>query len=836
MPASPTELPIVRVLPDVIENLREHRRLCLVAPTGAGKTTQLPGALVDGGLGRVVVLEPRRLAARAAARRVAHERGVKLGAEVGYTVRFDDRTSRETAIRFVTQGIFLRQLQADPFLEGTGVVVLDEFHERSLDLDLSLSLVWRVMQEVRDDLRLVVTSATLDAERIAGYLDGAPIVRSEGRLFPITTGYEPARGHEKLEAHVARGVERALAATDGDVLVFLPGKGEIRRASEATAGLARSKGAVLLPLHGELDAKAQDAVLEPSEKRKLVLATNLAESSVTVPGVTAVVDTGLARILRQDPATGLDKLELSRISIASAEQRQGRAGRVREGHCIRLWSPAEERSFPAFEEPEVTRIDLSGALLELLAWGESDVASFPWFDAPSASSLSNALELLRLLGAIDARGGITALGRTLVRLPLQPRLGRLLVAGFERGVPEGAAAAAAILSERDPMRIEDRRVERFGSDSDVIDRVRALLDFERTRHSRELHRGGAFACLAVKSQLERLAQNMLGRASSEPEDATEALARALYDTFPDRLTRRRTDSPDRGVLVGGRGVSLAPECAVREGELFLSIDLDARGGEARVRKASWVEREWIEGGERTVTAHVFDTERKRVVGKKRVQLGELVLDEVETPVTDALEAAHVLERAASADLERALDLTDRDKEQFLARARCLAEWLPELELPSLDDTFLRGLLGELCQGARSFGDLQRAPLIAAIRGRWSHAQWTAFDKEAPERLPVPSGSNIRLAYEPKRPPILAARIQELFGLTETPRVARGRVPVLLHLLAPNGRPQQVTDDLASFWSTTYFQVRKDLRARYPKHDWPEDPTTAIARRRPRRPR
>ncbi len=831
-------LPIDAVLADVVAALRQARSCVLVAPTGAGKTTRLPPALQDAGLGPVVVLEPRRLAARAAARRVARERGCPVGEEVGYHVRFDRKVSGRTRIAFVTEGIFVRRLQDDPFLSGIGCVVLDEFHERSLDLDLALALVRRIQLEARPDLALVVTSATLDAEAVSAYLGGAPIVRSEGRLYPVATLHLPPEPRERPAEHVARGVRRALEH-GGDVLAFLPGVAEIRRAREALADFAGARGVALVELYGDLPPAAQDAALEPGPARKIVLATNVAESSVTVPGVRAVVDTGLARTLKSDPAVGLDRLELGRVSLASADQRAGRAGREAPGLCVRLWSALEQRALRAFDEPEVRHADLAGAVLQLLAWGERDLAAFPWLDPPPAAALERALELGRLLGAIDASGALTPLGRTLVRVPAHPRLARLLVAGHELGALHDAAAAAAVLGERDPWRRDERRgdgrdVQR-GSDSDVLDRVRALRAFgERgAAAAPQLAPGAARACLAVQKQLVRVAREALGPSRERAQD--DALLRALLAAFPDRLARRRPDDPRRAVLVGGRGARLAPECAVEQGELFVAVDLDAGRGEALVRMASAVHRDWVDGGRSHVeVACTFDAERKRVIGRRRVMLGPLVLDESDADPGDTADVERVLVEAARADLARALDLARPEVAGLIARLRCLAQWRPELELPALDDAFLAALVPDLAVGCRSFADLAAAPLEAHIRGRLTREQLAALERDAPERIEVPSGSRIRLAYEPGRPPVLAARIQELFGLARTPRVAGGRVNVLMHLLAPNGRPQQVTDDLESFWSRTYFDVRKELRRRYPKHEWPDDPTTAVARRRPGR--
>ncbi|MEM7309188.1 MAG: ATP-dependent helicase HrpB [Planctomycetota bacterium] len=832
----PTTLPVEAVLPDVLAALRSHSACVLVAPTGAGKTTRLPPAIEDAGLGPVLVLEPRRLAARAAARRVAAERRVTLGEQVGYHVRFDRRAGPKTRITFCTEGIVVRRLQEDPFLEDVGCVVLDEFHERSLDVDLALAMVRRVQREVRPELKLVVTSATLDAEAVSAYLDDAPIVRSEGRLFPVEVEHLPAEPRERQEQHVVRGVRRALDTTEGDLLVFLPGVGEIRRAHEALAGTARSRGLALRELYGDLPPDQQDAALCRGDQRRVVLATNVAESSVTVAGVTGVVDTGLARTLRHDPAVGMDRLELGRISAASADQRKGRAGREAPGRCLRLWSAMEHRTLSPFDEPEVRRADLAGALLQLAAWGERDLAGFGWIEPPRDEALATALALLRRLGALE-RDALTDLGRQLATLPVHPRLGRLLVEGHRRGVLARAARVAAVLSERDPWRREPgREPTRRVSDSDLLDRVRALERFERggAGAAPELVAGGARACLAAARQLERLARGALGR-RSDAAGNDDAVLRALLAAFPDRLARRRSDDPRRGVLVGGRGVRLAAQCAVTEGPLFLAVELDAGRGEALVRQASTVEREWVDGGRvRSETRCVFDPSKERVVGRKRTMLGELVLEEAEASAGDAGEVERVLAEAAREDLERALALDRPEVQTLLGRLAFLREHMPELELPHLDRAELAELVPQLVPGCRGFADLRRAPLKAVLLAQLTHRQAQALAREAPERIEVPSGSRVRLAYESGRPPVLAARIQELFGLEQTPRVAGGRVQVLVHLLAPNGRPQQVTDDLASFWSNAYFEVRKELRRRYPKHAWPEDPTRAQAERRPGR--
>ncbi len=828
-------LPIDAVLPDLLAALERAPCAVLEAPTGAGKTTRVPPALVDGGHGPLVMLEPRRLAARAAARWMARERGTPLGGEVGYQVRFDRRACAETAILVVTEGVLLARLQADPFLEGVGTLVFDEFHERTVEADLALALARRIQGEARDDLKLLVMSATLEGDALAAYLGGCPVVRSQGRLFPVEEVYLPREPREEEQEHLVRGARLALERQEGDLLLFLPGVGEIRRTRRALEPLERARDLDLRELYGELDPAAQDAALLKGPRRKVILATNVAETSVTVEGVTAVVDGGLARVLRHDPTVGLDRLEVTRISAASAEQRRGRAGREAPGLCVRLWSVAEQRALIPRELPAIRRVDLAASALELLVWGERDPSAFPWFEAPSPEALDRALRLLEQLGATDRDGRPSELGTLLSRLPMHPRLGRLLVEGHRRGVPGRAALAAALLAERDPF----ERVPRGGprarvTDSDLLDRVQALEAFDERGTTgagpTPLRRGAARFVLRARDQLLRLARSRLGE-PGVAGDRDEALARALLAAFPDRLCRRRGPGEERGLMVGGRGVRLAPSSGVTEAELFLALDLDAGRGEAWVRLASAVEREWL-GPTREVIVLEFDPERERVVGRRELRLGELAVEVREHSGGEALEIERLLVRAATERLERALDLGEPRVASLRERATWLAEVRPELGLPRLDEGAIAELLPALAAGRRSFAELRRAPLLAALEGLFDHRQRAALEREAPERLTVPSGSSLRLTYEPGRPPVLAVRIQELFGLEQTPTVAGGAVSVLLHLLAPNGRPQQVTDDLPSFWRNTYPVVRKELRGRYPKHAWPEDPLAARPERRP----
>lgn len=816
----------------------------LIAPTGAGKTTRVPPALLTAGIGdgrRIVMLEPRRIAARAAARRMAEENAWTLGGEVGYQVRFERKAGPGTRILVVTEGILVQMLQADPFLEEAGVVIFDEIHERNLQTDLSLAMARRVQREVRPDLRLLAMSATVDPGPIAAFLGDCPTVESQGRLHPVEILHIDKPDERPLPGQIAAGVRRVLDATPGDVLVFLPGVGEIQRSAEALAGLAAERGLAVLPLYGDLPAEKQDAVLRPLDRRKVVLATNVAETSITIDGVTAVVDSGQVRRLRFDPATGLDRLELGKISRASADQRAGRAGRQAPGLCLRLWPAWEHPTLPERETPEIARVDLAGPALQLLSWGETDLAAFGWFEALDPAALEAALALLRRLGAVDSQG-VTALGTTLARLPVHPRLGRLLVEGHRLGRAREAALLAALLSERDPFTRSPRGTgPRRASRSDLLDRLDALETFEsRSWENEGLNAGAARFVLRARDQLYEIVRRELG-AAPPPTQGDAPLLRALLTAYPDRLARRREPRSPRGVMVGGRGVRLAEESAVLEDDLFLCIDLDAgRSGplsEALARKASAFEPGWLPPESLTTeTVLAFDEARERVAAWKRTRYEDLVIAETEVPPPSATDTGRVLAEAAAARLDRALSLDDPEVAAFLARVRSLAGWMPELSLPRFTEDELRDLLPALAAGRKSFADLRRAPLLDVLQGALSYPQLEAVRREAPERLEVPSGSHIKLDYEPGKPPVLAARIQEMFGLAETPRVAAGRVPVLLHLLAPNGRPQQVTHDLRSFWENTYPQVRKELAGRYPKHSWPLDPWNATPQRRPGRPR
>lgn len=853
-------LPIDGVLREIAVRLGSRRSLVLRAEPGAGKTTRVPPAILDAGIagdGQIIVLEPRRLAARAAAARMAEERGGRVGDEVGYHVRFDRKANAKTRIVAMTDGMFVQRLYADPFLDGVSVVVFDEFHERSLQTDLALAMTQRV-RELRDDLKVVVMSATLDPGPIAEFLGDAATIECAGRQYPVDVRYLRMPTSEPIERQVRDAAERMLDETAGDLLAFLPGVGEIRRVERELASLAARRDVAVMPLFGDMPLDAQQAVLAKGTRRKIVLATNVAETSVTIDGVTAVIDAGLARVLRHDAARGVNRLEVTRISQASAEQRAGRAGRTAPGVCLRLWTQREQSGLAERETPEIERVDLAEPVLELMAWGEADPTALPWFEKPPAVAVEQAIVLVERLGAIDG-GEVTDVGSWMAGLPIHPRLGRLLIEGVRLDVRERAAIATAMLSERDPFRATrmsgdgrgrvTRKIAGHRSDSDVVDRVAALEAFERGEAHDEslgLDRAAAKQVLRVAKELakslprrdEVMAKDSdvrEHRASRGDVDEDEALLRAIAAAFADRLACRREVGSRRALMVGGRGVRLDDASRVAEGELFACVEIQEQGcSEALVRQASLVRREWLDP--RHVRSDVeveFDRASEKVVAWKRTRYWDLVIEQAQAQLPMNFDAAELLAKEAAERIEIATALGD-EAMQFLQRVRSLGAWMSELGLPAMRDEDLRALWPTVCAGCVSLSEVRRRSWAPALAGMLSSEQRAALDRFAPLKIAVPSGSQITLAYEYGKPPVLAVRIQELFGMRETPRVAGGRVGVLLHLLGPNYRPQQITADLASFWNNTYQEVRKELRRRYPKHAWPEDPWTATAERKPGR--
>ena len=734
-------LPVDVRLDEVRQDLRAHRAVVVSAAPGAGKTTRIPPALVDAG--PVILLQPRRVAARAVTRRVAEERGWIVGREVGWQIRFERRSSAETKLLVVTEGILTARLQHDPLLSDFTTIVFDEFHERSIHSDLGLALA-RQAWLARDELRIVVMSATMEIRRVAAFLGGCPIVEVEGTLHPTTIDYAPGES-------IAAAVKQMLSRTTGQVLCFLPGAPEIERARQSLEIEGVTQRAEVLPLHGSIDGETQDRALRPTSARRVILATNIAETSLTVPGVSAVVDTGLHKVARYDSARGVDSLSLERVSQDSADQRAGRAARLGPGVVRRLWD-SRQRLAP-HREPDIARLDLAAPLLYLLAWGEQP-DRFEWFEAPPPERLADGLRLLTRLGAIDEQQHVTPLGRKMLQLPVHPRIARILIDG--RGAPDVVNACAELSGD-----------------------------------------------LAFREQLRRVVTQVVEHPATHADD--RLLRHALFTGYADRLARRRPDDRQRVVLATGHGGVIGRECEEVAGEFLVALDVVAAGrqgvAEARIRAASAVDPEWITPTSSGIE-HRFDTASGRVRAFKVRRFDALVLGEHSTAV-DPVVAAEML---ADAWIARGPDDAAR---KLMLRAHFAGERID-----------ISALAQEAAYGATSVDEIDvvsRVPFDVARR----------IDRLAPQELSLPSGRMARLEYSAEGAVSASVKLQELFGLAESPRLGPNNTAVTFLLLAPNGRPVQTTQDLRSFWEHTYPEVRKELRGRYPKHPWPEDPWTAV---------
>ncbi|MBX3421223.1 MAG: ATP-dependent helicase HrpB [Pirellulaceae bacterium] len=837
-------LPIDPFLPELGRTLSDHNCLIVQAPPGSGKTTRVAPLLLEltATPGCIALIQPRRIAARAAAARIAAERGGSLGKMVGYQVRFDSQCGPDTRLISMTPGILLRRLQSDPTLDRFSAIVLDEFHERSVEMDLLLGILRRLQVDLRPELRIVVMSATLNAQEIANYLGHPPQADIPTQCYPVHIRYQrfepPARTSitRKIVQTASQAILQASQSTDGDMLVFLPGVGEIMQVKRDLEPQAERSGWDLLTLYGDLPPEYQDQVLQPGSRRRVILSTNVAETSLTIDGIRVVVDSGWARVKRFDPASGLDALQLEPISQASADQRAGRAGRTAPGVCFRLWDEITGRSRSVQLPPEILRTDLTGPVLQLLGWGESP-EHFNWLTAPSPSAVEQARGVLQQIGAV-AGDKVTALGRLLLKFPLQPRLARLLVESHRLGVPASGCMAAALLGERDLfLKPQDpsARAGRGGRtpptttarqwSCDVTQRVLAWQRYQQDHQSETVfgtvNHQAARNLASVSRQYLQIVEQELG--PQEEERLDDQLQRALLEAFPDRLARRRSPSSHKGLMVGGKGVQLDSASGVRD-DLFLCLDADGGGTEAKVRWASGIDSLWLTApGLREGDERFFNPTTRSVVTRRCRYWHDLVLDEQPAATPLDRQTAELLAREAAAQFDRLLPAKDKQLHSLLDRLRWLSAAMPDADLPQFDIPSLAGMLVDWCVGLRSLAEVQQLPWNRLIDSLLSTSQRRLLDQHAPPSIRLPAGREQMLQYEPGKSPVLAARIQELFGWSETPKLAGGRVPLTLHLLAPNGRCQQITNDLASFWKNTYPVVRKELRGRYPKHDWPEDP-------------
>ncbi len=863
----PTSLPIDEALPALLRALQTHTNVVLEAPPGAGKTTRVPlAALSEEWLGerRIIMLEPRRLAARTAAHFMAATLGEPVGQTVGYRVRGESRISGKTRIEVVTDGVLTRMLSADASLEPYGLVLFDEFHERSLQADLGLALVLESQAHLREELRILVMSATLDGTSVAQLLttgpNPVPVIRSAGRAFPVETFHRPSRGDEKLELAVARVVREAISDGDGDVLVFLPGAGEQRRvAARLTDDVVIGRAsAVVHQLHGSMPLAAQTAAIAPAPigTRKIVLATSVAETSLTIEGVRAVVDAGLSRLPRFDARVGLTRLETVRVSRASADQRRGRAGRVAPGRCYRLWDVHEQHGMVPSTRAEILDADLAPLALELADAGIARATALRWLDVPPAGPFQKARELLAELGALstgDLTGQITAHGKRMVALPVQPRLAHLLLGAHDAGATRLGAEIAALLEERDILRSDGPRaaggrgasgpLSGFGSaPCDLRLRVEAVqrggehdADGDLLLSDARLDRDATMRVRALAADLAKRIGRPSPRQHGGPLTSADTGA-LLALAFPDRIAQRRPGSDSRFLLRSGTGAMLPRHDALRDEEFLAVAELDGAPPEYRIVRAAPITRAEIVAtfGAQLVREEIVEWHpaTRTVRAQRRTMLGAIALEEAPLREADPMAVLDAMLHGISREGIAALPWSEpalRVRERLAFLHAHDASW------PDVSDSALMEQvsvwLGPFLSGMRKFTELARVPWVDVLLNMLTWDGRQRLDALAPTHLDVPSGSRVSLDYADPNAPVLAVKLQEVFGWTSTPLLLNGRVPVTMHLLSPAQRPVQVTRDLAGFWQSSYFDVRKELRGRYPRHPWPEDPLSAQATRR-----
>ena len=828
-------LPVEGIRNELLDILGRGNRLVLTAPTGSGKTTKVPPMLLHGlaPKGRIVVLQPRRLAARLLALRVSRETGSRLGALVGYQTRHESYCSAETKILFVTDGLFLRQFQSNPRLDGVAAVVLDEFHERRVAMDLILGLV-RMLQEIRPDLKICVMSATLQASSLTQYL-ACPHLEVRARVHPVEIRYEGTGAPADPWDAASDAVVRLLRASNtGDVLVFMPGIYEIRRTLEACASRPACRDVDLLPLHGTLPHAQQDRAVAPSSRRKVIVATNVAETSITIEGVGSVVDSGLVRRGRHDPRRGIDILYTDRVCCSSADQRAGRAGRTSAGVCVRLWTRLEQERKPRSFEPELLRADLAEPLLLLLSLGIRKPDIFPWLDAPDVDALRQAQRLLESLGATDSLGALTTDGTSMSRLPLHPRLGRLLLEAARRACLPRACLWGAIVSEKDvflPGRNDASPVRDGGPPLSDLVRVEAALDYAMQcgfQRKACADRGiDADACRQVirTRDIHLSAAKRQGLDSSDTGNLESAL-KALLAAYPDRVAALRNSNLGLYERVGGQRCRLSPSSLAHGAELVLPLEVQERasgqGARLFASLASRIELDWIEqmfpDRLETFDHTQFNPVEQCVERAEGYLFDGLRVSTDETTRPDPIAAAALL---AEQILSGRLTLREWNDpvDHWIARTRCVREWFPDKGLTAYGDDDLRTILAEVCAGATRFSQVRTRPVLPAVKAALSSGRHRFVEQMAPEAIRLPSGRKLKIRYEPGKRPVGRARIQDLYGLETTPAVAGGQHSVLLQILAPSYRPVQTTDDLAGFWANLYPRLKKELARRYPKHEW-----------------
>ncbi|MFD0895763.1 ATP-dependent helicase HrpB [Luteolibacter ambystomatis] len=838
----------------------ERARLLLKAPTGSGKSTAVPGMLADAGVaGKIVVIEPRRMAARLLAGWVAKLRGTQLGAGVGYSVRFDSRYGRDTKIVYVTDGVFQRWLQDDPELSDVGAVVFDEFHERRLAVDVALARCLDLQDGRRPDLKVLVMSATLETAGLADYLAPAETLEAGGRTFPVEVLYRPERApqHDRrggapretpVWERMAAVCREAMAMPDpGNILMFLAGTHEIRKTIETLQNSSFSRGWDVFPLYSSLPPAAQEAAIAPGSRPKIIVATNVAETSLTIDGVRTVIDSGLARVASFDPRRGIDTLHIKKISRASAEQRAGRAGRTAPGRCLRLWSEAEHARREAFEAAEVRRVDLGECVLLLKAAGVSEIRAFRWLDAPAEDSLQRAERLLHDLGALDAHGVLTDEGRKMAALPLEPRFSRLMLAGMEHGcVAETAFIAAAVQGEgifSSRPGSASRKDFIFAEDgSDFAGEWRAFesaeaMNFDPQRCSQlGIHGRGAREVAQGFDRLAGLAKRAGWEWNAIDFRANrERVAKAMLASFSDRLGIRLGQGTLACKMVGNRKGKLDEDSCARHAPAFVAAEItevEAREIIVHLRRATGIDPEWLrelfpEDFALTDGAS-YDETRRRVVARKETKFRDLVIEARESDHNVNLDAAAEILAARVLSGELVLKNWDAQVEQWTARLAGLGKWMPELEMPGWSDEDHAAAIAQICHGAVAYKDIKERSVWPVLREWLSGPQRAALDSYAPERINLANGQSAKITYEPGKDPWIAVKAQHLFGVWETPAIASGRVPLVVHILTPGHKPWQMTKDLKNFWAGGYAQMKKEVAGRYPRHPWPDDPKAWLA--------
>ncbi len=840
MPLPPSDLPIEDALPRLREVLRGQTEAVLQAPTGAGKTTRVPLALLDEPWmadGRIIMLEPRRLAARAAARRMAHTLNERAGQTVGHRVRMDTKVSRDTRIEVVTEGVLTRMIQDDPALEGVAAVIFDEFHERNLQADLGLALALETQEVFHPDLRLLVMSATLDTGPIAELLD-APLVESLGRSYPVDVHYAEETPDDYIETHVTRKIVEVLGEESGDVLVFLPGAGEIRRVASSLSDRGLPPAVEVHPLFGNLSPKKQDEAIEPSPdgQRKVVLSTDIAETSLTIEGIRVVIDSGRVRTPRFDPQSGMTRLETVKVSQASADQRAGRAGRLSPGVCYRLWTQHTHQYLNDHTPPDIADADLAPLALELAMWGTTDPAEFRWLDPPPSAAYDQARGLLRRLDALNADGTITDHGREMAALGLHPRLAHMLVNAQTLGHGAVACDLAALLSERDIFRGQGQ-----APDVDLRLRLEALKRLRSGNRPTPNHARNYVVPYGTAEHVRSMADHWRRKTGVRSGQSGDIEACGLLTAFayPDRIAEHRDGSNGRFRLRNGRAAALPSPQLLSDADYLVAAHVDGRRRESRIFLAAPISHDDLVdyfGGHMDEETHIaWAPSERRVRARQQTRLGAIILKD--GPVEDP-DPAKLADAMVDGVREHELDLLKWTKNAYRLRERMvfLHHHLGD-DWPDVRDEALLNTLDEWLKphlyGMRRASDLNQLHVTQLLNDRLTWDQRNQLDDFAPTHITVPSGSRRPIDYSDPEAPVLAVRLQEMFGQTQTPRVAGGQVPITIHLLSPAQRPVQITQDLESFWDHTYHEVAKDMRGRYPKHYWPEDPYTATPTNRVR---